>query len=146
VKKTNAEEGAASLRLNHDRFSSAATQTSQMLVDGETNEAVSALAESIETLTTRLILQRLIEEREHGRKFEIPVGFFSLDELELLKRVGPPTGRRPTFYAVNHNSVTGCPRTSSCGVKLPPDVIRTLKTRRVAQCVQCKTVMVSVTP
>ena len=114
------------------------TATPNLLIDGQVEDAVQALAEELGKTTPRKHLARMHEAHSRGETPKLPVGAFGMQEEELLKEVLRAPPGRPRHRVVKKNQ-RGCPK---CYAALQRDALSLLRTRRVAKCIYCTAVLI----
>lgn len=120
-----------------------AHETAELFVNGNPNEALEALASCLEVPTIRGVLSSMLVFHRLGGKPEIPAGMFSIEEEAQLKQAFKSASEKPAYRMVNHHTIKGCPK---CYVSLIKDTNTRLSTRRMAECMNCKTLLVSLEP
>ena len=118
------------------------TSTSALLIDGQSDRAIQALERILRMPTPRIYLSRILAAHSRGEAAELPAHAFRTRELELLKVLLRAPPERPRHRVIAKDR-TGCPK---CYVQLLKDVQTTLRVRRVAQCIQCKTILILLDP
>ena len=117
-------------------------ETPCMLVKGRTAEAIAAISNVLSTKTCRQVLKEICEKVDLGQPYEVPEHFFSTEELSLLTGMQPPNNGRPGYFKVNHHKLVGC----RCGLSIINDSKIKLRNRRIARCLGCNRVLVSLEP
>lgn len=122
--------------LSHD--------TAQLLINEGIEGAIYALKNCLSEPTIRGILSKLFASHNLGdQDFEIPTGVFSAEEEKQLIQVLRSPVEKRSYRNVNHHTVTGCPK---CFINLDKDTKIRLSSRRIAECINCKILLVSLEP
>ena len=82
--------------------------TPNLLIDGQTGDAIEALAKELEKPTPRKQLARMLEAHKRGEAPTLPAGTFGENEEQLLKGVLRASPSRPMHRLVGQ-SIRGCP-------------------------------------
>ena len=114
--------------------------TPNLLIDGQAEDAIGALAKELEKPTPRKQLARMLEAYERGEAPTLPAGTFGKNEEELLKGVLRASLGRPRHKVVG-KSRKGCPK---CYAVLRKDAQLFLRTRRIAECLDCGTILIRI--
>lgn len=114
------------------------------LVLSRLDAAVSALAAALATKTERGVLADIIDAHERGLPPNIPEGVFSKEELKWLRQIVRASAIRPAYEKVDHRTVKCCRRYHALQVQA--ETMARLRGRRIAQCVHCNTILVSLKP
>ena len=118
------------------------TATPNLLIDGQAEDAVGALAEELGKSTPRMHLEGILEAHSRGEAPTLPKKLFGNKELVLLKDLLRARADRPR-HRVIAKDLRCCPK---CYVALRKEIQTMLRTRRVAQCIQCTTILVLLKP
>ncbi len=114
-----------------------------LLVDGKSDDAIKQLQMVIEQPTIRGILSSIINAVREISSPVIPEDIFNLDEKALIQKLIKSRGMKLPYRLVNHHKQTGCP---NCYVALIKDVKTRLSTRRITECIECKSILISLVP
>ena len=118
------------------------TATPNLLIDGQAEDAVGALAKELEKSTPRMHLEGILEAHSLGEAPTLPKKLFGNKELVLLKDLLRARADRPR-HRVIAKDLRCCPK---CYVALRKEIQTMLRTRRLAQCIQCTTILVLLKP
>lgn len=118
-------------------------ETAGLLVNENPEGALQALASCIDEPTLREVISKMLDAHQLGEKPEITAGMFSLEEEAQLTKAFKSSKDRPAYRRVNHHTLKGCPK---CYVSLIKDENTRLSTRRLVECMNCKTLLVSLEP
>jgi len=118
-------------------------ETPQLLVGGNSEGALAALHACLESRTIRAVLRSYCREVETGVPPLVPDGWFTPEELTLLRAIRPSTNGRKGYFEVNHRSPRGCPK---CYHTLHTDTLTRLRHRRIDKCVHCNAVLLVLEP
>lgn len=118
------------------------TETPNRLADWQVEDATHALREVLATPTRRNLLAKLVEAHSRVERLNLPEDTFSKGELVLLDKVRAANPSKPKHKVVR-NGQTGCPK---CYASLHTDIRSILRARRIAQCIQCNTILFLLEP
>jgi hypothetical protein len=111
----------------------------QLMVEGDSDAVMEAANMALKTPTARQILTDVVVAHAAGRRIELPTGLFSDEVAKQLEYVQRATKDRPIHRVVKGARPVSCQK---CYVTLIADTLARLRVNRVAECMNCHTIII----